>query len=262
MADLEAPLGMVMSELDDVSDNLDSARHSLSEVIYARLRAALITGQYEPGSRLSIRKLAASYETSPTPVREAIFQLVREGALEIRLGHQPRVPVLTIPQYISIRETRVPLERLATELSACWINSETLSHLAHLHQVLEENVGGPNWKDALAANQEFHFTIYRASQNDVLVRCIENLWLLAGPFVNNQFPSEKSTWSAVHPHILIMDALARRSPAEAGELIVRDLREGSYKIIKRLERDGLDTCLAQTTPMKRTKQEVHRDMPV
>ena len=28
------------------------------------------------------------------------MQLVREGALELRLGHQPRVPVLTIPQYI------------------------------------------------------------------------------------------------------------------------------------------------------------------
>ena len=29
------------------------------------------------------------------------MQLVREGALELRLGHQPRVPVLTIPHYIT-----------------------------------------------------------------------------------------------------------------------------------------------------------------
>ena len=81
----------------------------------------LMTGQYEPGSRLNIRRLAATYNTSPTPVREAIVQLVREGALELRLGHQPRVPVLTIPQYINIRETRAPLERLAAELGAVHI---------------------------------------------------------------------------------------------------------------------------------------------
>ncbi|WP_213030906.1 hypothetical protein, partial [Acinetobacter baumannii] len=35
--------------------------------------------------------------------------------------------------------------------------------------------------------------------------------------------------------LLVIDALERQSPSEAGELIVRDLREGSYLILSHLE---------------------------
>jgi DNA-binding GntR family transcriptional regulator len=224
--------GTIETEVD--SEDLGLSRDSLSDRIYARLRVALMTGQYEPGSRLNIRGLAAAYSTSPTPVREAIFQLVREGALELRLGHQPRVPVLSIPQYINIRETRAPLERLAAELAAARISEEDIELLEGLHASFLQNEAREQWKDALAANQEFHFMIYRASDNNVLVRFIENLWLLAGPFVNNQYPIVRNAAAAVHPHVLIIDALRRRSPAETGELIVRDLREGSYNILQKL----------------------------
>lgn len=216
-------------------DAIGLNRDSLSERIYARLRLALMTGLYEPGTRLSIRKLATGYQTSPTPVREAIVQLVREGALELRLGYQPRVPILSIPKYINIRETRAPLERLAGELSTVNITDRDIASLKELHKAFVESEGAEQWKAALAANQEFHFTIYRASNNDVLVRVIENLWLLAGPFVNNQYPYLGNAASSVHPHLFIIDALTRRSPAEVGELIVRDLREGSYRILEHLK---------------------------
>lgn len=224
-------------------------RNSLSERIYARLRVALMTGVYEPGDRLNIRGLAASYETSPTPVREAIMQLVREGALELRLGHQPRVPVLTIPQYVKIREVRAPLERLAAELATVHVTDALVERLKGLHQRFVQSEQEEQWKEALAANQEFHFAIYRTSQNEVLVRIIENLWLLGGPFVNNQYPHVRRAHSEVHPHLMIIDALARQSPSEAGELVVRDLREGSYLILRALEGQA-----AKVSPLRRKRR--------
>ncbi len=220
------------------NEDLSANRDSLSDRIYNRLRVALITGQYEPGSRVNIRGLAATYNISPTPVREAIFQLVREGALELRPGHQPRVPILTIPQYINIRETRAPLERLAAELGTVRISEQDIARLEELHARFVQSEIEEKWKEALAANQEFHFTIYRASGNDILVRFIENLWLLAGPFVNNQYPVLRGGVQGVHPHLLIIDALRRRSPGETGELVIRDLREGSYMILEKLKSAG------------------------
>ena len=235
------------------NDTLGLNRDSLSERIYARLRIALMTGQYEPGSRLNIRRLAASYSTSPTPVREAIVQLVREGALELRLGHQPRVPVLTIPQYINIRETRAPLERLAAELGSVHITDAQIELLNEVHERFVQSEKDERWKEALAANQEFHFIIYRASGNDVLVRVIENLWLLAGPFVNNQYPIVRNNAHAVHPHLLIIDALGRRSPGESGDLVVRDLREGSYNILENLKNAAKNQGLGR----RKKKMDVH-----
>ena len=216
-------------------------RHSFADRIYSQLRTALMAGLYEPGSRLNIRRLAIVYETSQTPVREAIIQLVADGALELKLGHQPRVPILTIPRYIEIRETRAPLERLAAELSTVNITRRDIEFLEQQQVEFLRAEAEQDWKKALATNQAFHFAIYRKSNNQVLIKFIENLWLLAGPFVNNQYPYSKKPAFDVHPHELIIDALKRRSPTEAGELVVRDLREGSYRILEKLKHEALES---------------------
>lgn len=233
------------AQVDQDDDDQGIVRDSLSEKAYVRLRAALIAGVYEPGERLSIRRLAAAYDTSPTPVREAVIQLAREGALELRIGHQPRVPVLTIPQYISIREVRAPLERLAAERAAAAMTDDILASLEELHQRFVQSERQKNWKEALAANKEFHFTVYRAAGNDVLLRIIENLWLLIGPFVTHQYPHVVRAHAEAHPHLMLIDALRRRAPAEAGELIVQDLRQGSYLILERLNAEGYEAGTAR-----------------
>ena len=209
-------------------------RSSLSERIYADLRHALMSGAYEPGARLNIRKLAVAHETSVTPVREAVMQLVREGALDLQLGHQARVPVLQIDLYIQNREVRVPLERLAAELAAVSASDVLIASLAAANDRFLDAQRRHSWKEALAANQEFHFLIYRASGNDVLVRTIENLWLITGPFINNQYPAVTDAQAMAFPHALIIDALQRHAPNEAGDLIVQDTRQGSALILQHL----------------------------
>ncbi|RFC68923.1 GntR family transcriptional regulator [Mesorhizobium denitrificans] len=230
---------------------IDLSRDSLSDRIYAHLRLELMTGLHTPGSRISIRGLAASLNTSATPVREAVFQLVREGALELKPGYQPRVPTLEIPVYLNIRETRVPLERLAGELAAVHITPDEIGALRDHHQGFQAGEANEDWRAALSANQAFHFTIYRASKNDTLVRVIENLWLLAGPFVSSQYPHIRQASSEVHPHLLIIDALERRSPSETGDLLVRDLREGSYRILRHLEEKGTEKKKSKRSARKR-----------
>ncbi|WP_158969308.1 GntR family transcriptional regulator [Chachezhania sediminis] len=213
---------------------LDLSRDSLSEQVYGHLRLELMSGLHAPGTKLSIRKLAASLDISATPVREAVFQLVREGALELRTGYQPRVPEIDVERYLQIRQTRIPLERLAGELAAARIAEDKLAELEAFHDRFQAGERDENWRAALIANQNFHFAIYTATQNDVLVRTIETLWLLAGPVVNAQYPAIRQASSAANPHLQIIDALRRRSPSEAGEQLVQDLMEGSNRILNHL----------------------------
>ena len=216
------------------SEQATIARGSLSEKIYADLRLALMSGIYEPGDRLNIRKLGTVSQTSTTPAREAVMQLVREGALELRPGYQPRVPVLSAETYIKIREVRAPLERLATELATVHVNDGLLERLTQLDRQFIDAERRRVWKAALSANQEFHFLIYNASNNDVLVRTIENLWLLTGPLVHKQYLATTRMPSDSALHSQIIDALARRAPSEAGDLVVQDMREGAFVILEHL----------------------------
>lgn len=209
-------------------------RPSLSEKIYADLRLALMSGTYAPGDRVNIRKLSVLCQTSATPVRDAVMQLVREGALSLNPGHQPRVPALSADQYIKIREVRAPLERLATELAAVSPSEAFISQLTDLDSQFMDAEHRHDWKRAMSANQEFHFLIYRSSGNEILTRTIENLWLLTGPLVGSQYISEVRRPSDTALHSQIIDALRRRVPSEAGDLIVQDMRQGSAIILEHL----------------------------
>ncbi|MDQ7249762.1 GntR family transcriptional regulator [Dongia sedimenti] len=236
-------------DLQPTADEGPVRRNSLANRIYSDLRLALMSGVYAPGDRLNISRLGETYETSATPVREAIIQLVGDRALELKLGHQPLVPILSISRYLEIRETRVPLERLAAELAAARMSVKEIDRLESVQKAFMQAEAEEDWKSALAANQAFHLGIYRCSENETLVRFIENLWLLAGPFISNQYPFAKRPEFPIHPHDLILDALRRRSPSEAGELVVRDLRDGSYRLLEKLRLE------AATTGRKRDRKK-------
>ena len=221
----------------DQSASMGLSRDSLSAMIYKSLRSNLMTGAYEPGERLNIRRLASSFDTSPTPVREAVMQLVREGGLELRPGHELRVPILSVDRYVKIRQVRAPLERLATELTAELIGEATLRDLTEINQLFLDAENGGRWKDALSLNAKFHFTIYANCGNELLVNAIENLWLLSGPFLINQFPSAIHPHDDQHPHLRLIDALRRHAASEAGEIVIRGLEKGSALIIEKLKQD-------------------------
>src|SRR3546814_19502563 len=90
---------------------LDSV--SLSEQVYGRLRSALMRAELKPDQRLKIRDLAAKLGTSETPVPEAISQLARDGALEIKPRYFVRVRRLPLSQYLAIRDIRLQLTPFA-----------------------------------------------------------------------------------------------------------------------------------------------------
>ncbi|MDB5558756.1 MAG: AsnC family transcriptional regulator [Enterovirga sp.] len=223
-------------------------RDSLSDRIYERLRIGLMTGVYEPGERLNIRQLAQGFETSPTPVREAMMQLAREGALELRTGHLLRVPNMSLERYLEVRDVRLPLERLAAERAAELVTESELLEIQYQARRCVDAEKREAWKEAIAANQEFHFAIYKASGSSVLVRVLENLWLLTGPFINHLYPAYSSYRSA-KPHDRVVQALRARDPAEAGEAVVHDIMQGSSAMVERWQQSS--PALATPAPSKR-----------
>ena len=99
---------------------LDSS--SLSERVYSKLRNALMRGELVPDQRLKIGDVAAQLGTSETPVREALFQLARDGAIEIKPRHFLKVRRLSMAEYLEIRDIRLTLIRASGD-------EETLLHI-------------------------------------------------------------------------------------------------------------------------------------
>ena len=64
---------------------------------------ALVEGRYEPGEKLTIAGLAKELGVSITPVRETIFRLASEKALEMKAATAIHVPELTPDQMREIQ---------------------------------------------------------------------------------------------------------------------------------------------------------------
>lgn len=69
--------------------------HSKSAFLYGQVRRALQAGRYVPGQRIDPATLAAEFNTSPTPVRFALYRLVGEGLIADHARSGLHVPLLT-----------------------------------------------------------------------------------------------------------------------------------------------------------------------
>ena len=84
---------------------------SLSEDIYATLKERLMLGHYQPGDRLSMRKLASEFGTSPMPVREALKHLASENVIESAAAKAFHIPSLSDKRAADLFDLRALLDR-------------------------------------------------------------------------------------------------------------------------------------------------------
>lgn len=213
---------------------LDEQARSLSKVVYDRLRSALMRAELAPHQRLKVRSLAKEMGTSETPVREALFQLAHEGAIEIKPRYYIRVRRLTLKEYSEIRDIRISLEPMAAERALPHIDDDVIDELARIHDILINAEATGDWRTALQANFDFHFGIYSRSGMATLTDVLEGLWIRMGPLLSDLYPNAHPTYAERHQHLNVLDALRARDAFALREAIHMDLVEGGYNLRRHL----------------------------
>jgi DNA-binding GntR family transcriptional regulator len=211
------------------------ARSSLTMKVYAELEAALFEGRLHPGQRLKIRDLASAMGVSETPVREAIMQLVRTGALRMETARSITVAGLTLAQYLELRTIRFELEGLAAEAAARLATAAEIDALAEAHERLIEAERAGDAVAANKANWAFHGGLYRAARMPQLMEIISTIWHRNGPMHALHYPDAPPTYPGRHRHLDILDALRAHDPAAARAALKADLVEGGANLVRILE---------------------------
>src|SRR5690606_8530199 len=120
-------------------------------------------------ARLDESSLAARYNVSRTPIREALRQLVASGLVEWRPRQGAVVSQASIPQLVEMFEMMAELEAFAGRLSARRIDAVGRVKLKGL---IQEASGLVSNDDSTAYQQHtraFHFLIYEGSHNSYLI---------------------------------------------------------------------------------------------
>jgi DNA-binding GntR family transcriptional regulator len=125
------------------------------------LRDAIILGEYVPGQHLRLEDIAARFDISTTPVREALRDLEVEGLVTIFPHRGAVVTQLSADDLLDIYEVRATLEEMATRLAVPNMGEDTFAQLELYIEQMDDHLG--ELATLVKLNHNFHYTLYCAS---------------------------------------------------------------------------------------------------
>lgn len=143
------------------------SRRSIADVALENLRKAIIAGAYAPGDHLAEAVLAEQLGVSRAPVREAMFQLEREGLLGFDQRGAARVREFSEEDFEEIFTLRLTLEPTAASLACRHFD-------AALGRALEANIAR-----TAAANDLLEVTLLDVAFHDIIMKAAQHSRLYA-----------------------------------------------------------------------------------
>lgn len=150
------------------------------EWVRARLRQAIMDGDYKPGDPLKQTELAARLQVSVTPVREAMRDLASEGLVVLDPQRVARVRDLDAQEAGEVAAIRELLEPLAAQLAARHAEPEQIERIGALAAECAASVTDAEYLDS---NRRFHMAVIAAANAPVLAGILSNLRLISSMYL-------------------------------------------------------------------------------
>uniref|UniRef100_A0A7C4EJ07 GntR family transcriptional regulator n=1 Tax=Fundidesulfovibrio putealis TaxID=270496 RepID=A0A7C4EJ07_9BACT len=188
---------------------------NLDDKVYARVRDMIVSGRYEPGSRIVQEDLAGELGVSRTPLVNALKRLAQDGLLEWIPRRGIHVRALEPGELVHLFVLRERLEPLAAELAARnitraealemeaeWSSMENLADTPESHRLFVDR------------DRRFHWRLAQLSGNPYLMAAMTPVNMLASAYLHGT----PRPWSDTIPdHLSIIEGLKRQDPAASGE---------------------------------------------
>jgi DNA-binding GntR family transcriptional regulator len=187
-----------------------------TSLVYSDLRNRIMSGEYRPGQRLVIRRIAERHDVSDIPVREALRLLEKDNLICYLPFGSAFVREASDEEIYEVFFIRGLLEGAATQLCVNFVTEITLRKLDNLCKKMEQCARSNDVEQYSNLNREFHRAIFRALPFTKLTTQIEDLWQSYG-WLQLTFrfkPGRMGESNAEHRRIV--DALRNRSMSEAG----------------------------------------------
>ncbi|WP_456704998.1 GntR family transcriptional regulator [Bradyrhizobium sp. USDA 4449] len=160
---MDISLQMLRKVASTDPDREDPENATLGQQAYSALREKLLTGEWLPGAKLTLRGLAADLGTSVQPVREAVSRLSAEGALVLKPNASLMLPGVDKSIMDEIFDLRNILESEAARLATPRMSEENLSALAeHLRMSRAEHLTKSPRRNAVRADRRTRVTTVHA----------------------------------------------------------------------------------------------------
>ncbi|MDI6695502.1 MAG: GntR family transcriptional regulator [Anaerolineales bacterium] len=213
--------------------NLDSTSKTR---IYRLVRREIIMGHRRPGERLDVEELAQRFDTSITPVRDALQMLSQEGLVTIRPRSGYFVARMTLKQLRDMLDLRKILELTAIERAALRITPDQIEQLRKVHAGYtgDDDESYDRYTDE---NRRFHYLVGLASGNLELADAIGRLHDRLARFMVLRHAGKSQEIT----HARIVDALEAHDAEAARRALLDDIDTSADAILDGVLEDAAVT---------------------
>ena len=224
-------------------------QETLAERTYRELRRWVLEGGLRPGDQLVYRTLARRLKVSLAPVREAIQRLAAEGLIQNVPGAGAFVRTINKEDIQELYVLREALESAAAAEAARNRTEEQMAEIEAACREFAPVAGELRRRKARAATKEtmdrwldleerFHSVLVEAARNSLLTKAVRDYQALGRIFGAQRDQADLLTPDVAErtsrDHEALTEALRRRDPERARQLMAEHIRQGRRMILDSL----------------------------
>jgi DNA-binding GntR family transcriptional regulator len=222
---IQQPLHAGDSESPTALNPINSRPETLTELVYASIRDAIMTNRIAPGQRLTESALAQQLSVSKTPVREALLRLAYVGLIEAEGARGGRVATPSREKIRNAYEVRAGIEAHAAQGAAERISPENLAALMEIAQECLDGAESHDLQAFRSADQRFHLKLAESTENPYLYRLIRDAYDLTWALRRRDVPAADDSVRCARQHIEIMRAISDDDGTLAASIMRQHINE-------------------------------------
>ena len=169
---------MTMHRKAHAPDAGPGAPTSKADHAYETILQSILGGEYEPGERLVIERLARELDVSVVPVREAIRRLESDGYITFTRNVGATVASIDLERYPETIETVAALEGVALGLAVPHLSKRDLDRARTVNERLRRSLDDFEAALFTRLNKEFHAILFSVCPNRHILSILEREWAL------------------------------------------------------------------------------------
>lgn len=194
-------------------------RPSLVAQIASEVGADIVEGRICPGHDLNTVELARRYDTSRTPVREALILIENEGLVDIAPRKRPRAKIYSIGEVREIYRTRAALLEFVAADVAKLAQDDDIALLRTILQRMQRAADHNDLTRFTWLNVEFHDHNSLISGNATVKRILDSLLLRTLVMRRVSLSRPGRVEESLEEHIRLVDAYVKRDSFMAAAIL-------------------------------------------
>ena len=206
------------------------------ERAYKEIKSAILKGYISSDEVFTEVQLAESLNTSRTPIREAVQDLIKEGLLIATPRKGLTVRKITEGELEQIFMLRISIESEVIKKLTGMINEKQLTELKQICKHQEAAMNDGDEAEFIKHDQQFHLTLPRFANYELVEQVLLNLHDLS-VLIGLQAVKRKNRMAEVlREHLAIIEAMGTRDPSLAANRMIEHLRLTNQSI--KLQKKG------------------------